>query len=269
MITAENISYKYPENGGFKLKNVSIKLEHGSFAALTGPNGAGKTTLIKILAGLINGYGGKVMLGNKDIRQYSAKDFARQVSYIPQAESYVFDFTVYDIVAMGRRPYINEAGVLKNTDREAIDAALYAFELYEKRGRKFGSLSGGEKRMALIGRAMAQEAGILLMDEPTTFLDLLHGSALMEKLLMLNKEGKTVLMISHDINLAAEYIDRIILIKEGEVVFDGPSQEALDEDRIRRIYGVENFVVQKNSMTGRKNVFLVPGKISQKSKVER
>jgi len=259
MITAKNISYKYPENGGFKLKNVSIKLERGSFAALAGPNGAGKTTLIKILAGLINGYEGRVSLAGKDIKQFSARDFARQVSYIPQGESYVFDFTIYDIVAMGRRPYINEAGVLKNTDRQAIDAALHAFELYEKRGRKYGSLSGGEKRMVLIARSMAQEAGILLMDEPTTFLDLQHGSALMEKLLLMNKTGKTVLMISHDINLAAEYIKRMILIKEGAIVFDGPAQKAIDKKRLKEIYGVENFVVQKNSVTGRKNVFLVPG----------
>jgi iron complex transport system ATP-binding protein len=260
MIAASNINYKYPENGGFKLKQVSVELERGSFAALAGPNGAGKTTLIKILAGLISGYEGEVTLEGKNIRQYSAKEFARRVSYIPQAESYVFDFTIYDIVAMGRRPYINEAGALQNTDREAVTAALRAFDLYEKRARKYGSLSGGEKRMVLIARAMAQEAGILLMDEPTTFLDLQHGSALMEKLLLLNKSGKTVLMISHDINLAVEYIKRMILIKEGSIVFDGPAQKAIDRKFIREIYGVDNFVVQKNSVTGRKNVFLVPGK---------
>jgi iron complex transport system ATP-binding protein len=259
MITADGINYKYPENGGFKLIGVSLKLERGSFAALAGPNGAGKTTLIKILAGLISGYEGGVTLEGKNIKQYSAGEFARRVSYIPQAESYVFDFTIYDIVAMGRRPYINEAGALKNADREAVNAALQAFDLFEKRSRKYGSLSGGEKRMVLIARAMAQEAGILLMDEPTTFLDLQHGSALMEKLLLLNKTGKTVFMISHDINLAAEYIKRMILIKEGSIVFDGPVQEAIDRDRLKEIYGVDNFVVQTNSVTGRKNVFLVPG----------
>jgi len=259
MISAQNISYKYPENGGFKLKDVSITLERGTFAALAGPNGAGKTTLIKILAGLINGYEGEVSLEGKNIKKYSAGEFARRVSYIPQAESYVFDFTIYDIVAMGRRPYINEAGILKSSDRDAIDSALRAFELFEKRGRKYGSLSGGEKRMVLIARAMAQEAGILLMDEPTTFLDLQHGSALMEKLLLLNESGRTVLMISHDINLAAEYIKRMVLIKDGAVVFDGPAQEAIDRDRLKQIYGVDNFVVQENSVTGRKNVFLVPG----------
>jgi iron complex transport system ATP-binding protein len=259
MISAQNISYKYPENGGFRLKDISLKLEPGSFCALAGPNGAGKTTLIKILSGLINSYEGKVSLDEKDIRSYGAKDFSRRVSYIPQGDSYVFDFTVYDIVAMGRRPYINETGLLKNADREAVAAALNAFELYEQRGRRYGSLSGGEKRMALIARAMAQEAGILLMDEPTTYLDLQHGSALMEKLTLLNNAGKTVLMISHDINLAAEYLKRMIFIKDGGIVFDGPVREAIDRDRLKQLFGVENFAIQENAVTGRKNVFLVPG----------
>jgi iron complex transport system ATP-binding protein len=258
MIKAENICYNYPENGGFKLKNVSLELERGSFAAFIGPNGAGKTTLIKIMAGLISGYGGIVLLDSKDLRYYSAKEFARRVSYIPQGESYVFDFTVHDIVAMGRRPYINETGMLKNTDREAIDAALDAFELFPKRARKYGSLSGGEKRMALIARSMAQEAGILLMDEPTTYLDMQHGSKLMEKLMELNASGRTVLMISHDINLASEFIKRMIFIKDGNIVFDGPPGEGVVESRIRELYGIENFTIQKNNLTGRKNLFLVP-----------
>jgi iron complex transport system ATP-binding protein len=258
MIAAENINFKYPENGGFKLKDVNLSLEPGSFAALIGPNGAGKTTLIKIMAGLIGGYGGRVILDSKDIRNYSARIFAGKVSYIPQGDGGIFDFSLFDIVAMGRRPYINEAGMLKKTDTEAIDAALDAFGLFPKKHRKYGSLSGGERRMALIARAMAQEADILLMDEPTTYLDMQHGSELMEKLLQLNGAGRTVLMISHDLNLAAEFIRRVVFIKEGGIVFDGPAGEGVREDRIKELYGIENFTIQENRKTGKKNVFLMP-----------
>ena len=225
-----------------------------------GPNGAGKTTLIKILAGLINGYAGRVTLGSRDIRSYNAKDFARRVSYIPQGESYVFDFMLYDIVAMGRRPYINEAGMLKKADRDAVDAALEGFRAcIDKKSRKYGSLSGGEKRMALIARAMAAGGGLLLMDEPTAYLDLQHGSELMERLSGLHRAGRTILMISHDMNLASEYINRMIFVKEGVIVFDGPAREALNRERIIQLYGIENFVIQKNAGTGRSNIFLVPG----------
>jgi iron complex transport system ATP-binding protein len=258
MITAENIVFKYPENGGFSLRGINLTLENGAFAALAGPNGAGKTTLIKILAGLISGYKGRVVLGSKEAGQYKPKEFARRVSYIPQAEGYVFDFTVYDIVAMGRRPYINEAGVLKQADRDSIGAALSGSGLYDKRKRKYGSLSGGEKRMALIARSMAQEADVLLMDEPTTYLDLQHGSELMEKLAGLNRAGKTILMISHDMNLASEYINRMIFIKEGVIVFDGPARDGLSKERITELYGIENFMIQKNAETGKPYVFLVP-----------
>jgi iron complex transport system ATP-binding protein len=259
VIKAEKVSYAYPENGGFRLNNITLNVAPGSFTSLAGPNGAGKTTLIKILAGLIRGYEGTVTLDGKNIQGISAGGFAREVSYIPQTENYVFEFNVYDIVAMGRRPYLGPAGVMKAKDRDAVDEALAAFELTAKRRRKFGSLSGGERRMALIARAMAQEADYLLMDEPTTFLDLAHGHALMEKLAELNMAGRTIFMISHDMNLASEYVKNVVYMKSGRVVYHGTSAGAMEARLVRKVFGIGAFTVQKNPKTGKKHIFLMPG----------
>jgi iron complex transport system ATP-binding protein len=260
MISVRDLNFKYMENG-FSLKNISIDILKGDFIAFVGPNGAGKSTFVRILAGIINNYSGDAIVAGKNLRQYKSIEFAKKVSYIPQTDSHVFNFTVYDIVAMGRRPYTGSMGLLKKTDREAIDAALNDYGLYEKKDKFFNQLSGGERRTALIAKAIAQESDILLMDEPTTYLDIHHQIFLMEKLLGLkDKSGKTIFFISHNINLASEYAGRVIFIKDGTIVKDGKPKEVITSENIEKIYGINNFTVEANKKTGAPNLFVVPGK---------
>jgi iron complex transport system ATP-binding protein len=262
ILEAKNIGYSY-EDGDFSLKDVSFFLNEGESAALIGPNGAGKTTLVKILAGLTRGYTGNVFLAGKPVNGYTNTQRASLVSYIPQIDNLTFDFSVEDIVGMGRRPYINETGALKKSDRDKVAEAILYFGLDSKKTHSYNSLSGGEKRMALIARAFAQEAKLLIMDEPLTYLDVKNQSELMEHISRLNNTGHTILMISHGINLAAEYVKRVILMKDGRVEADGSPHEVIEESVIRRVYGLENFYIENNKMTGKPNLFMVPGSQGQ------
>ena len=259
VLEAKNINYSY-EDKGFSLKGVTLSLEQGESAALIGPNGAGKTTLVKILAGLNSGYRGEVLLEGKKIAEYSAAKRASLISYIPQIDNMTFEFTVDDIVSMGRRPYINETGTLRKLDKEKVTEAVCYFGLEAKRTHSYNALSGGEKRMVLIARAFAQEAKLLIMDEPLTYLDVKNQSELMEHVHALNSTGHTILMISHGINLAAEYVKRVILMKDGAVEADGTPEAVIEEKTIKRVYGLENFYIENNKKTGKPNLFMVPGK---------
>ncbi len=259
IIEIKNLNFEYPSNGGFKLKNVTLNINKGDMAALIGPNGAGKSTLVKIMARLQKGYTGEVLINGKEAGTYSNKEAAGIISYIPQSDNYLFDFTVFEIVAMGRRPYMDSFGTLKATDMKIIHSVLEAYGLYEKRHKNYNNLSGGEKRMALIARAFVQEAQVMLMDEPTTYLDIHHQAEVMQHTLSLNKEyGKTILMVSHNINIAAEYCTRVILMKTGEIAHDGSPLEEVTNEKIKAIYGGTGYEVAVNPLTGRPNVFVKP-----------
>ncbi len=256
LLEAKNINFTYGR-GGFSLKSVNLSVNKGEVVSLLGPNGAGKTTLIKILASILGGFTGSVSVNSSPVGSYKGTELAKLISYIPQVDSYTFDYTVEELVSMGRRPYINEMGLLSQGDREAVKSVLDSFDLYGKRGEVYNNLSGGEKRMVLIARAIAQEAQLLLMDEPMTYLDMHHQSALMEKIMELNGQGKTILLISHGINLAAEYVKRVVFMKDGSIAADGPPDKVINEAKIREIYGLENFYIEKNRVSGRPNLFLM------------
>jgi len=261
MISIKNLNFKYAGNG-FSLKNINLEIRKGDFAAFVGPNGAGKSTLVRIIAAVIKGYSGEITVENKELKEYRSIELSKKVSYIPQADSHVFNFSVFDIVAMGRRPFIGSMGLLKKSDIEKINAILNDYELYAKRDKSFNRLSGGERRTVLIAKAIAQEADILLMDEPTTYLDIHHQIFLMDRLRRLREEnGKTVFFISHNINLASEYAQRVIFIKDGEIVNDGKPKEVITKENIRKIYGINNFEIEENKKTGAPNLLVVPGNV--------
>ncbi|HDQ25868.1 MAG TPA: ABC transporter ATP-binding protein [bacterium] len=258
MIRLSGLSFGYDSNGGFRLNDVSLEIREGESVMLLGANGAGKTTLLKVMAGIFRAYSGSARAGDKEIKDYARADFARLVSYIPQQENHIFEFSVFEIAVMGRRPYINGAGMLKKRDVDAVKAALDRFGMLEKAGRKFLSLSGGEKRIVMIARAIAQEAKVLLMDEPATYLDISHKASLMETACALSREGKIVIMITHDINTAAGYIDRAVFMKNGAIAYDGPAKEIITPAALSEIYGVKNAVVGVNPLTGGPNIFIRP-----------
>ncbi|MCE5301464.1 MAG: ABC transporter ATP-binding protein [Spirochaetia bacterium] len=261
MLKLGNIGFTYGING-FKLHDFSLEIRQGDFAALAGPNGAGKSTVMKILAGITGGYTGAATASGTDMKKMDPAVLARIISYVPQSDSLAFDYSVEQIVSMGRRPHTGPLGVMSQNDRTAVDAAMEEFGLYRKRARLYNSLSGGEKRMALIARAVAQDSSVMLMDEPTSSLDIQHQEKLMEKLCGLHAAGRTVLMISHGINLTSEYFDRVILMKDGIIAADGSPADVITSDKLKEIYGIENFVVENNPLTGRPNIFLIPGRKS-------
>ncbi|MCX7698080.1 MAG: ABC transporter ATP-binding protein [Candidatus Goldbacteria bacterium] len=255
-----NIQYKYPESLNNCLNNITFTVCNGETVGLIGPNGAGKTTLLKIICGLINEFSGDILIYGKQIQKYSNIDLAKLISYIPQMDNYVFDFTVEEIVAMGRRPYINSMGILKSHDKKIIKKVIDMLGLDKIVKKRFLNLSGGERRLTLIARALAQETEIILMDEPTSNLDLNHKIIFMNKIIELKKTGKTIILISHDINLVSEYLNRIIFIKEGKVIKDGPVNNVLNEESLREVFEIKNFFVCENKITKKPNVFFIPEK---------
>jgi iron complex transport system ATP-binding protein len=259
LLEGKNIDFSYGPDG-FCLSSISLSIEKGEVVSLIGPNGAGKTTLIKIFSGLTSGYTGELLLNSKKFGEYKGVELAKFISYIPQVDMMTFDFTVEQLVSMGRRPFTNETGLLSKADIEIVRDTIDSFGLYNKKDLVYNNLSGGEKRMVLIARAIAQEAGLLLMDEPMTYLDMGHQVALMEKIMELNGRGRTVFMISHGINLAAEYVKRVILMKNGRILDDGTPEKVISDDNIRKAYGLKNFYIEKNRLSGRPNVIIVPGK---------
>ncbi|MCX8093234.1 MAG: ABC transporter ATP-binding protein [Candidatus Goldbacteria bacterium] len=255
-----NIQYKYPESLNNCLNNINFTVCDGETIGLIGPNGAGKTTLLKIICGLIDEFSGDILIYGKQIQKYSSIDLAKLISYIPQMDNYVFDFTVEEIVTMGRRPYTNSFGILKPYDKKIVKEVIDMLGLTKIVKRKFLSLSGGERRLTLIARALAQETKIILMDEPTNNLDLNHKIILMNKIIELNKSGKTIILISHDINLLSEYLNRIIFIKEGRVINDGTVNNVLNEKSLKNIFEIKNFFICENKITKKPNVFFIPEK---------
>jgi iron complex transport system ATP-binding protein len=206
--------------------------------AITGPNGAGKSTLLGIMAGLRRDFSGECRLNGQDARRWKASEFARIVSFVPQSLRLDFPFTAEQVVLMGRTPY---AGGLFEApeDWQAVERAMSLTDTLAFRQRDFRSLSGGERQRVVLASALAQEPRALLLDEPTTFLDLEHQVAIYRLLRQVSQEGVLVVAVTHDLNLAAAYSDRILVLKQGRLVADAPPCDALTVERIRAVFGVE------------------------------
>ncbi len=247
-ISLEGVWFGYPERQIFAELNFS--LEKGEILGLIGPNSSGKTTLLKIMAGLLPPQKGRVLLNGQDLRSFSRAQVARHIAVVPQEVHVPFSFTVAEIVLMGRAPYLKRLGWEKAHDLKVAQEAMALTDVAGLENRFFWELSQGEKQRVLIARALAQEAQVLLMDEPTSHLDLNHQIEINELMQRLNSEKKlTVLHISHDLNLAAEFSHRLVLLHQGAVFARGRPEEVLTEENIRRVYEME-VVIEKNPFSG-------------------
>jgi iron complex transport system ATP-binding protein len=222
---------------------ISFAVEPGSWVSLLGPNGAGKTTLLRVLAGLRR-FRGSVRLAGRELGELGRREAARQIALVPQTPVVPTAMSVGDYVLLGRTPHM---GVLAREglgDRAAASEALIRLELAQLADRQLGSLSGGELQRAVIARALAQSAPVLLLDEPTTALDVGHQQQVLELVDELRRaDGLTVVAAMHDLTLAAQYGDRIVLIDSGRVVAEGGAREVLTEERIASLYGATVRVV--------------------------
>jgi iron complex transport system ATP-binding protein len=222
------------------LDAVSFDVRLGEAVAIVGPNGAGKTTLLKCLAGLLAGGSGRIRLEGRVLGEYSRKELARRISYVPQADSQPVPFTVEQFVLMGRYPYLSPFSPVGAEDRRVAEEAMEQTGTIEFAARRLDTLSGGERQKVYLAAALAQGGQILLLDEPTTFLDYHHQEDICGLLRRTAKErGLTMVSVTHDVNRAALDADRIVALRAGKVAFLGTADEIMRPDVLEGIYGCQ------------------------------
>jgi len=236
LLEADGLGFGY-ERGRPIFEGVGLELAEAEMAALIGPNGSGKTTLLKLLSGTLHASAGRITIGGEPLPRMKPRARARSVAVVPQDSSLVFDFTVMETVLMGRTPYLGMFGVESASDVAQAEEALRRTGMLRHADRLLSRLSGGERQLVLIARALAQRPRILLLDEPTAFLDIRHRLEVYELLVELNAaEGLTILTTSHDINLAARFCRRIILMKQGRILADGGPSEVFLPRVLSEVY---------------------------------
>lgn len=256
-IEIERLSYAYTARP--VLKEVSFEIAAHNFFIIIGPNGSGKTTILKAMAGLLSARGAIHLLG-KPMGEYARRELARRLAFVPQLITEELPFTVREVVLMGRTPHMGLLGLEGPEDVAQAQAAMAFTGVDHLAHRKMDALSGGERQRVFIARAICQEPEIILLDEPTAALDLAHQARLMDLMERLKRErGVTVVMVSHDVNLAAMYADRLLLLKDGRIKALGPPGEVLTYERIEETYGCR--VLVDESPLGRfPRITLVPDK---------
>jgi iron complex transport system ATP-binding protein len=258
IIEVDSLTFGYGQSP--ILKDLSFDLVPGQFLAIIGPNGAGKTTLLNLLCGLLRPQSGSIRIDSLGIGSYSIKTLAQKVAVVRQEFVPVFDFTVAQVVSMARTPYLGAFGFEGRADLEIAAEALEMTDIAHFASRPLGRLSGGERQRVFIARALAQDTPILLLDEPTSFLDLKHQVAIYDLLKKLQLEkGKTVVAVTHDINLAGQYCDQTLLVGADHSYFIGRPDEVFCRCRIEGIFGVRAFA----GKVGRGKFFMPLGSFSK------
>jgi iron complex transport system ATP-binding protein len=259
-INVKNLSHSFGEN--LVLKNISFQVPHRDFFIIIGPNGSGKTTLMKVISGILKPQNGELKILNRPIDQYHRKALAKTIAFVPQMTFADFPFTVTEIVLMGRSPYLGVLGLEQENDLEVANQAIAFTDLGNLAHRKLDQLSGGEQQRVFIARAICQEPDIILLDEPTASLDLAYQVRIMDLMEKLKTEkGITVVMVSHDVNLAAMYADHLMLLHKGQVVCQGLPDEVLTYKTLEETYGC-TLLVDESPLGNFPRVTLVPRKYS-------
>lgn len=232
------------------LRDVSVAVPAGSRLAVVGPNGAGKTSLLKCLCGIHRGWRGRISLDGVDVRGFSQRERARRIAYVPQPGGRLSPYTVRELIIMSRYPHLSHFGTQKSTDHELVRDLLARTGLGPLADRPLANLSGGERQKAYLAAALAQEASVLLLDEPTTFLDPRHAFEIRSLLQRINREdGVTIVEVSHDLNTAVLDSDHVFALREGAVAFFGPAAKFLDQDVLGALYG-RSFLLTDHPVTG-------------------
>lgn len=245
MIEVKNIKVSYDSK--VILENFSFKVKEGEMVSIIGPNGCGKSTVLKTISGFLKKSGGKVYLQGEDMDEISAKKIARKMSVLSQYNRNPEDITVEDLVSYGRVPHKKWYEKKSEKDEEIINWALEETGVKNMKDSSILELSGGERQRVWLAMSLAQEPRVLLLDEPTTYLDISHQLEIMELLRKLNRELKiTVIMVLHELSQAAKYSDKIIVMKKGKVVGEGRPFNILDEKLIKEVYNVDAYIDKKS-----------------------
>lgn len=260
-IDVKNLEFGYKENP--VIKNISFNIKSGSFVSIIGPNGSGKSTLLKTINSIYKANRGTISLYGKDISSYKKRELAKTIALVPQDTNIEYDFTVEDIVMMGRHPYKKRFETELETDHKIVNEALELTNTLVLKDRAINQISGGERQRAIIARALAQKPAVILLDEPTSNLDINHQMDILNLLKKLNKEsGLTVVLVIHDINLACRYSDEIILLHKGEILGIGTPEEVITVENVEDAYNM-NVAIEKNKYTD--TIHLTPIEIKEKN----
>ena len=245
----ENVCFAY-EHRNWHLKNVSLDIYSGEIVGIIGPNGAGKSTLLKIAAGILTEQSGNVNLLGRVLSEIPRRQIAKNLGYLPQNVTSIFDYRAEELVAMGRFPHLQGAGFLQQHDLRQVDLCMRQTETIEYRDRPLSQLSGGERQRVLLASVLAQQPDILLLDEPTTGLDLHHQVAFFQLLSELAKNQMAVAVVTHDLNLAAQFADRLLLLRDGKTVKTGTVPEVIQQNIIKDVYR-NSVYVDRHPLTGK------------------
>ncbi len=242
----KDVSFSYLN--GFSLRHIDLTVERGEKVALIGPNGSGKTTLIKLAAGVLTPQHGEVLLDGASLKSLPRREIARRTAVVPQYFHMPFAFTVGEVVVLGRTPFIRALSGETERDISTARRAMELVGIEQLSSRTFNELSGGERQKAILAMALAQEPKLLLLDEPTAHLDINHQVEILELVNGLCREqGVTVVGAMHDLNLAALYFDRLVLLKEGTIFAEGSPSAVLTERTIQDVFGASVHIDQHPS----------------------
>jgi len=242
-INTEKLSIAY---GNIDIvKDLNLDIPKGKITTIIGPNGCGKSTILKTIARILQPKSGSIYINGKDINGQSSKDIAKTMAVLPQSPNAPNGLTVEELVAYGRFPHQSGFGKLQNEDRDIIDWALDVIGMKEYKSRPIEALSGGQRQRVWIAMALAQQTEILLLDEPTTYLDLAHQLEILQLLQDLNKkEKRTIVMVIHELNNAARFADYMIGVKDGKIICDGEPDKVMTKENLKNIFNIDAEVVK-------------------------
>jgi iron complex transport system ATP-binding protein len=243
MIEVRSVSFRYHE--AWVLQEVSFRVEKGEFVGVIGPNGSGKTTLLKLLYRLLSPQRGEILFELVPMKKMDRRDIAKRIAVVAQETQVLFPFSVLETVLMGRSPYLGRLLFESEKDLEIARKAMEWTKILPFSERPIEELSGGERKRVFIARALAQEPEVILLDEPTANLDIQHQIDFLDLILTLNRErGLTIVMASHDMNIASEFCDRLILLQGGKIYKTGTPEQVVTKENIESVYGCEVWIDQ-------------------------
>jgi iron complex transport system ATP-binding protein len=240
-IEVERSSFSYDRKR--VLENLSVQVDAGEFFGIIGPNGAGKTTLLKLIAGLLKLSNGNIKLFGESLNNIPIAERAKLLGYVPQENFFYFGFTVLEVVLFGRHPYLKQMERPKKSDIDKAIEALKFTDALELKGRNVLELSSGERQRVVLARALVSEPKILLLDEPTAYLDITHQIEIAKILKKLNQEGITIIFLSHDINLTSLLCNRLLLLSDGKIVACDAPEKIISNEIIRQVYKISPHIV--------------------------
>ncbi len=253
-LEVENLKFAYKND--LVLRDISFNIEKGKFLSIIGPNGSGKSTILKLLNNIYYSKSAKILVDGKNLNTFKKKDLARKMALVPQDTIIDYEFTVEEVVLMGRHPYKGRFEKENGNDSKIVREALELTNTLHLKDRIITEVSGGERQRVVIARALAQDTSIILLDEPTAHLDINHQIEILDLLKKLNKEkGTTIILVIHDINLGVRYSEEVIMLSKGKILGQGSPEKVITRDNIQLAYNME-VAIDKNKYTD--TLYLTP-----------